>query len=458
MQVLVVGADSNSLPEVAACDPIRYVMDGDVSGVPVDLAFVVVSAAADLARLSDVRASLDEGCFVLAVRHPGSGVTEDDLLKSGADDWCAAGGELERRIPFIIRRLTTLSARERRLRAILDTTVDGILVIDASGIILSVNPAAERIFGYSARELVGRNVSTLMPEPFRDEHDSNLGNYLRTGRRKIIGIGREVIGLRRDGSTFPMDLAVSEVRTDEGITFTGLVRDISERRSLENEVLRISDQERRRIGQDLHDGLGQMLTGIGLISQNLGRRLRTEQSPVASDVEEITELVREADQQARSLARGLVPVELDAHGLAAAVQRLTTNAARLFGVECVFEEVGSIPVRDSTSAINLYRIAQEAVSNAVKHGRATSVRVTLASGKDQLRLRIQDNGIGFPDELDEDRGMGVRIMHYRARVIGAVLEIRSRPEGGTLITCTLPRSSAMWSEPTAATSNKANLT
>ena len=458
MQVLVVGADSDSLPEVAACDAVRYVNGLDLSGLSADLAFVVISSEADLARLADTRASLEEGCFVLAVRRAESGVSEDDLLKSGADDWCAPGADLEGRLPFILRRLTTLSARERRLRAIFDTTVDGILVIDDSGTMLSVNPAAERIFGYSARELAGRNVSMLMPEPFRDEHDSYLGNYLRTGRRKIIGIGREVIGLRRDGSTFPMDLAVSEVRTDEGITFTGLVRDISERRSLENEVLRISDQERRRIGQDLHDGLGQMLTGIGLISQNLGRRLKAKQSPVAGDVEEITELIREADQQARSLARGLVPVELDAHGLAAAVQRLATNAARLFGIECVFEEVGSIPVRDSTSAINLYRIAQEAVSNAVKHGRATSVRVTLASGKDQLRLRIQDNGIGFPDELDDDRGMGVRIMHYRARVIGAVLEIRSRPEGGTLITCTLPRSSAMWPDATAATSNTVNLT
>ncbi len=456
MQILVIGGEGRSLPEVPAVGKVRFVHDVSlVDGTP-DIALVHVREPGDLDRLRSARASLDPTCPVFAVREDADRPTDEDLYEAGADDWVLSDN-LERRLPFLARRRATLLSRERRLRAIIDTTVDGIIVIDETGRMLSVNPAVERIFGYTADELVGRNVSSLMPDPFRDEHDAYLLNYLRTGRRKIIGIGREVLGRRRDGSTFPMDLAVSEVRSQDGVTFTGLVRDISERRRLENEVLRISDQERRRIGQDLHDGLGQMLTGIGLISQNLARRLRGEHSPVAGEVEEITELVREADQQARSLARGLVPVELDAHGLAAAVQRLSTNAARLFGIECFFEEVGSIPLRDSTSAINLYRIAQEAVSNAVKHGRASSVRVTLASGRDQIRLRIQDNGVGFPETLDDDRGMGVRIMHYRARVIGAVLEIRNRPEGGTVITCTLPRSSALWPDPANQTSNEVTL-
>src|SRR5690606_18013360 len=159
----------------------------------------------------------------------------------------------------------------------------------------------------------------------------------------------------------------------------------------------------------------------------------------AEEMAEITDLIREADQYARALAKGLVPVELEANGLPAALRRLTENARRLFGITCTLEETGNVPLHDNTAAIHLYRIAQEAVSNAVKHGRATQVRVRLALGDEQVRLYVHDNGVGFPDELPAERGMGVRIMHYRARIIGATLEIWRDPTGGTVVTCTLPR-------------------
>src|SRR5437660_9630640 len=154
-----------------------------------------------------------------------------------------------------------LRDREERLRAILETAVEGIITIDERGIIESLNPAAEKIFGYEAQEVVGKNVKVLMPTLYRDEHDGYLANYLRTGRARIIGIGREVVGLRKDGTVFPMDLSVSEVRLGDRRLFTGMVRDLSERKRLEQEILEISDREKRRIGQDLHDSLGQLLTG-----------------------------------------------------------------------------------------------------------------------------------------------------------------------------------------------------
>ena len=338
-----------------------------------------------------------------------------------------------------------LRESEGRNRAILETTVDAVITADADGIVLSFNRAAEQIFGYEAGEVIGQNLMMLMPPPYREEHDGYIRSYHETGRRKIIGIGREVTGLRKDGSTFPMDLAVSEVRLPDRVIFTGIIRDITERRRLEQEILQISDQERRRIGQDLHDGLGQMLTGIGLISQNLARKLKANGMPGADEVTEITDLIREADQFARALAKGLVPVELEANGLTAALQRLTENAERLFAITCTFEEVGAVPLHDSNAAIHLYRIAQEAVSNAVKHGKASHVRVSLALGDEQVRLHVQDDGIGFPEELPKERGMGVRIMQYRARIIGATLEIWRDPAGGTVLTCTQPRN------PSAAT-------
>ena len=332
-----------------------------------------------------------------------------------------------------------LQESEAHNRAILDTTVDGIITIDEQGIIESFNTAAERIFGYQAGEIIGRSINMLMPVPYSEEHDSYIQNYIETGHRKIIGIGREVVGLRKDGSIFPMDLAVSELNLEDRRIFTGIIRDISERRSLEQEILRISEQERRRIGQDLHDGLGQMLTGIGLITKNLARSLEHQDHPGADEVTEVTELIKEADQHARILARGLMPVDLEATGLAAALRRLTVNAGRLFGIQCTFEEVGEVLIDDNSIATHLYRIAQEAVSNAVKHGRAGHVKISLATGR-QIRLRIHDDGVGFRETIDEERrGMGVRIMHYRARVIGAPLDITDGHDGGTTITCTLRR-------------------
>jgi PAS domain S-box-containing protein len=328
---------------------------------------------------------------------------------------------------------------EAKARSILETTVDGIITIDADGHIESFNQAAEDIFGYGAEEVIGENVKVLMPPPYREEHDEYLRNYHETGRKRIIGIGREVRGRRKDGSTFPMDLAVSEVELGPRTIFTGIVRDISERRRLEKEILNVSEEERRRIGQDLHDGLGQMLTGIGLLSQDLARQLEEEGHERADDVAEITEHVKEADQYARDLSHGLIPVDVEANGLSEALRRLAQNAERLFDVDCSFREVETVLIHNNTVATHLYRIGQEAVSNAVRHGEATDIKLILASGDEQIRLQVRDNGVGFENEDVEDSGMGIHIMNYRARIIGGTLETNSELGAGTVITCTLPK-------------------
>ena len=331
-----------------------------------------------------------------------------------------------------------LRESEAKARSILETTVDAIITIDPRGIVQSFNKTAESLFQYKSTEVIGKNVKMLMPEPYREEHDDYIEHYKKTGERKIIGIGREVTGRRKDGSTFPMYLAVSEVKLPGQHIFTGIVRDITEQRRLEQEVLRISEHERRRIGQDLHDGLGQMLTGIGLISKNLAQRLSNEEHAAAEDAAEITDLIKEADEQARTLARGLVPVEFDKKGLEAALERLRTHAEKLFGITCSLEIIGNLNFDDATQAIHLYRIAQEAVSNAVKHGQASKVSVDLASTERHIRLRVTDNGTGFPDDWDSDGGLGVRIMQFRARLIGGNLEISDMPDKGAVITCTMP--------------------
>lgn len=331
-----------------------------------------------------------------------------------------------------------LRESEARARSILETTVDAIITINPRGRIKSFNKTAEKLFGYESKEVIGENVKILMPDPYKSEHDDYMGHYLETGERKIIGIGREVTGRRKNGSTFPMYLAVSEVKLPNQHIFTGIVRDISEQRRLEQEVLRISEHERQRIGQDLHDGLGQMLTGIGLITKNLSQQLKKQNHELADEAEEISTLIKQADEQARSLARGLVPVEFDEKGLEAALERLKQNAEKLFDIECSLEVLGNLDFDDATQAIHLYRIAQEAVSNAVKHGSATKVSVHLASTQSHIRLRVVDNGTGFAENWDSEGGLGVRIMQFRARLIGGNLEISDVPEKGATITCTIP--------------------
>ena len=144
---------------------------------------------------------------------------------------------------------------QRQLRAVLDTAAEGIVLIDDREIIQMFNLAAQSMFDYAASEVIGRNVSMLMPSPYGNEHDGYLGHYQRTGQSNIIGVGREALGRKKDGTSFPIELAVSEVRTGKRRTFTGIIRDISERKQLEREILEASEREQRRIGHDLHDGL-----------------------------------------------------------------------------------------------------------------------------------------------------------------------------------------------------------
>ena len=283
-----------------------------------------------------------------------------------------------------------------RLRGIVDTAVDGIITIDERGIVETINPAAERVFGYAAEEVIGHNVSMLMPEPYRSEHDGYLDHYHKTGERRIIGIGREVRGRRKDGSEFPMDLAVSAANVGQRRIFTGLVRDITERKRLEQEILEISDHEQRRIGADLHDDLCQRLAGIRFSCDALRNSLgKIPAAGVSDRVEKIGARVSEAIDRTRMLARGLSPVALEANGLASALQELIAGMRQLFGIDCRFKSKGDIPVTDAMRATHLYRIAQEAINNALKHGRPTKMLVSLERRGGKGTLTIHDNGVGF---------------------------------------------------------------
>ena len=339
------------------------------------------------------------------------------------------------------RAAVAVHDHEERLRAILDTAVEGIITINERGIVESINVAAEKIFGYKAHEVIGNNVNMLMPSPHHQQHDSYLSNYRHTGHAKIIGIGREVSGRRKDGSVFPMDLAVSEVKLADRRLFTGFIRDITERKQLEKQTLEISEREQRRIGHDLHDGLCQHLAGIELMSQVLEQKLSKRSKTAAEKVGEIAKGVREAIGHTRSLARGLSPVTLESEGLMSALQELVANTEKIFNVECRFDCDPPVLITDPAMASNLFRIAQEAVSNAIQHGKAKRISISLATERGKVILRVADNGSGLPSKLSpkKSKGMGLRIMQSRAGMIGGTLAIERNVTGGVVILCTVPR-------------------
>ena len=324
---------------------------------------------------------------------------------------------------------------EERLRGILHTAVEGIITIDDHGVIESVNPAARKLFGYTQQEMVGRNVSILMPEPYSSEHGHYLSNYLTTGKGKIIGIGREVIGRRKDGSLFPMDLSVGEVRLAGERFFTGIVRDITERKRLEKEVLEISDREQRRIGQDLHDDLCQRLAGIGLMSEVLEQKLAGKNEEESAQARHIAERVQTAIEQMRRMARGLSPLEVEFGDLATALTELASSTAETFHIRCQFWARNPVTVADAAATTHLYRIAQEAISNAIRHGRADQVAITLDGKPGEAVLSITDNGAGFAEAMKNHHGMGLRIMKYRAGIIGGTIDVRRANGGGTVVSC-----------------------
>ncbi len=322
-----------------------------------------------------------------------------------------------------------------RMTAIVTTAVDGIISISERGTIDTANAAAGRLFGYSASEMIGRNVNILMPEPFSAEHDGYLKHYLRTGEARIIGIGREVIGRRKDGTTFPMELAVSEMRVQDRRMFTGLVRDVTERRRLELEIIKVASEEQRRIGQDLHDGLCQQLTGVAFALEVLGQKLAGRSAPETASIRKIAELVDQSITQARELARGLQPVTLDASGLVLALQEFAAKTEAVFNVSCLFVYSKAILVHDNIIATHLYRISQEAVANAIKHGKAKTIVIELAANAQSLKLSITDDGVGVQKMSGDSRGIGLQTMNYRARVINGTLNVRPGKLRGTIVTC-----------------------
>ncbi|MBS4099480.1 MAG: PAS domain S-box protein [Sulfuricella sp.] len=231
--------------------------------------------------------------------------------------------------------------------------------------------------------------------------------------------------------------SVAEVGRDAGgkpIRLIGSIQDITEHRELEETILDIGESVRRTVGQELHDGLGQHLTGLGFVAKTLEFKLSEQGLGEAADAARIVQAVTSAIDQTRTLAKGLFPVELEENGLIPALEMLAANTHIIFGIKCSFQYDNDVLIFAKDDAIHLYRIAQEAISNAIRHGQAENVAIRLMSTNNGIDLSIADDGIGIaPGMLAKVHGMGLRIMEYRAKLIGATLKIMRAPNGGTIV-------------------------
>jgi PAS domain S-box-containing protein len=218
-----------------------------------------------------------------------------------------------------------------------------------------------------------------------------------------------------------------------------LLEEIEGRKRLEKEILNISEREQKRIGQELHDSIGQQFTGIAFMMKVLEQKLTEKLPDEATDAVEIKKLVNQAMDQTRGLARGLHPVDLDSGSLILALQELAATTENLFGIRCAVKCDKPIEINDPDVATHLYRITQEAITNAIKHAKTKNIRIELAYEKDKSILKIENDGLDFPEEFKaRGTGMGLQIMDHRADIIGASIDIHKAPEGGTIVTCTFP--------------------
>jgi two-component system CheB/CheR fusion protein len=371
-------------------------------------------------------------------RIEGLAVTFTDITKRHQDEQEIRNlnAELEQRV---VDRTVALRHSEERIRAVVDAAMDAIITIDDEGAIETFNAAAERMFGYSAAEAIGRNVEMLMPSPDRERHGSYLNRYRQTGERRVIGAVRKLTAKRRDGSTFPIELSVSEVKHLN--VFTGIVRDISDEQQLQREILRIAVDEQHRIAQDLHDGTQQELFGLQLLAQSLQDAVQGGDETLVSLTTALAEGIPAINEQLRAVTKGLMPVQVDVKGLMSALAEFATVAAERSGLTCTFDCPKRVGVHSDVVATNLYRIAQDAVTNAVKHAQnATSISIALRATEKAIVLTITDDGAGIVStaQAAKSNRLGRRIMGYRSNMIGGTLTFDTAPGGGTVVECVVP--------------------
>ena len=326
-----------------------------------------------------------------------------------------------------------LQESEAHNRALLNAIPDLMFQVDGHGILLGFHEGKFFDFRPFATEVMGKTIYALsdekkiLPRRILERGMVYVKRSLDTGKPQVFEQHISINGTERD---FEVRMVVSRQNA-----VLGIVRDITLRKRLEREILEISGREQRRIGQDLHDSLCQHLAGIGFLSKVLEKKIASGLPIDSTGAAEIVNLIDQAITLTRGFARGLNPVQLDAGGFMHALMELAANSEKFFGITCRFEFDQPIVIDDNGMAVHLYRIVQEALNNAIKHGKADTVVIALRTNGKLSTLSVEDNGRGFSSTPTQGKGMGLNIMNYRASMIEASLDIKNGRDGGTAVIC-----------------------
>lgn len=331
-----------------------------------------------------------------------------------------------------------LQLSEERFRQMAENIPECFWITDtATWRVLYVSPAFERIWQRSCSEIYDNAEAWI-----EAIHPDDRQRITNTFFKKVTSgeFQEEYRIVQPDGTVRWIADRGFPVRNHEGDVYrvAGIAEDITERRQLEQQVIKISSHERQRISRDLHDSLGQQLTGLGYMTKSLTNRLKEAPKSDQDMANEILQGLQDALAEVRRIVRGLSPVDLDSFGLKAALQELANDTSRFAGLECEFDCPQTIEITDNGVATQLYRIAQESVNNAVKHSGANAVSIEMRINQHRLQLQIKDNGTGYTgyDSARGILGMGLRIMQYRSNLIGATFDVHSN-QNGTTVVCSL---------------------
>lgn len=365
-----------------------------------------------------------------------------EALKSGATDYVLK--DRLQRLPAVVRRALSESheRRERRqaqlaleeqrtlLTAIIDNLPEHIYAVDAHSRLTVINQTMLARLKRRRGSTIGLRLSELPGQEHARDMELQDAMVLNSGRSLIE---QEHASESRDGAAQWLVSSRIPLR-DHHNRLIGVVcteRDITARKELEQEILDISHREQRRLGSDLHDGLGQELTGLSLMMKGLEVQMARENSPYLPQVTKLSELIALTIQSTRSLARGLAPVNLEQGGLREALRQLAQRCTDLYNLNCTFDDSGAqLTALDEALATHVYRIAQETTTNAARHARARSIRIELRTTARRLYLSITDDGIGLETGLSRGKpGLGLKIMEYRARTIGGTINFETLKTG-----------------------------
>ena len=340
---------------------------------------------------------------------------------------------------------------EKRFHTLFEFAPDAVVMIDQLGIIALVNRQAETVFGYQRDELLGQRLEILMPEAFRLAHADLRQGFLKNAMPRAMGLDRsDLLGLRKDGTVFPVDISLSPMESENGIMVAAAVRDMTELkrkeealrgyatrlRELSHRLRTVEETERRAISRELHDRIGQELSTLGLILGSLGAKLPRESlRAVHKPLQDMQGLLKSMVANVRDVMAELRPPVLDDYGLLAALRQLVTEFAKRSGIAAEMSGVELLPRLPSIVETAMYRISQEALNNIVKHAQAKKVEISLYTAPDRVVLDITDDGIGFDanETPPDQQHWGLITMRERAEAVGVVFHLESATGAGTRI-------------------------